>query len=198
MIQQSHSRAYIWRKSYFEKSFGLHLAPGRPWWELTLTSQNLYFKKLMIFNFFVYLSFLSFRVFWNYFRLQASLTVLKKKPRELSMMGPNFWRVVRNEALKTGIGSHHNLCGINGSGNKLRLLDQPLLANWRSLFSVKPWSFRVDFNKKTFSKALVRLLWTQLGTEPKNQIQHKLLWVKPYGRHLIYIISFNPPSNLVK
>ena len=113
-------------------------------------------------------------------------------------MGQNFWRVVRNEAVETGTGSHHNLCVISGSGNRLRLLDQPLLANWRSLFSVKPWSFRVDFNKKTFSKALVRLLWTQLETEQKNQIQHKLLWVKPYGRHLIYIILFNPLSNLVK
>lgn len=90
------------------------------------------------------------------------------------MIGTHFSRTVRNVTLKTGIGGHRNLCGLSGPGNGLRLLDQPLFANCQSLLSVKPWRFWVGFNKKTFSKALVRLLWTLLETEPKNQIQQKL------------------------
>lgn len=119
----------------------------------------------MILIFFIIFSLLQY--FKMILRLQSSSAVLKNNQRNHGCWGQNLWRAMRSVALRTGTGGPGNLCGINGSGNRVRLLDRPLLANWWSFFSVKPWSFWVGFNKKTFSKVLVRLLWTQLGQSQK-------------------------------
>jgi hypothetical protein len=49
----------------------------------------------------------------------------------------------------------------------------------------------VDFNKKTFNKALERLLWTQLRVEPKYQIQQKLSnYESGIMECILYLLSY--------
>lgn len=163
-------------------SSGLDLKLDQPWWELTTRVRNIYFKNPMTFYIFPYLSFtFFFQNNLNYFKTEAFFTMLKRAMAIIYDWDNIFADQWGMPPWKLGIGGHSNLCGRNGPVNKLRLLDQPLLANWQSLFSVKSWHFWEGFNKKTFSKALVRLQWTQLRTKPNYPIQN---WVTIMGQTL--------------
>lgn len=159
----------IWKQTrwMWTKSFGFSSRARQPLVWANNSESEISTSRTQWFLIF-FLIYLSFQSSLKIFKTPAFFSCAKKMQANNVRLGQHFWRTVRNVPVETGIGGHSNLCSTNGPGNRLRFLDQPLLANWQSLFSVKFWHFWVGFNKKTFSEALIRLLWTQLGTEPKN------------------------------